>query len=314
METQVTKQSAAARFTANIPLVIIFLLLVDSLHFVFARLLLPYLHPLTSAFFVMGMATVETAVYLGIRGVIRPAIVWQHRRFFAAVGFLVAAATSLSYSAVRFIDPGTASLLAQTSILFALGLSILWLGDRLMRQEVVGAIIAVIGVFVISFQVGGGSNVLWGSLLVLAAAFIYALHTAVVKRFGGGIEFANFFMFRVASTAFFLLLFTMGEGRLVLPPREAWVYLWLAATFDVVISRILYYLVLRRLQMSHHAIILTLSPVVAIAWSYALFGVAPSIQSLAGGAGVLFGVMMVSLGRRRAMIKAGEPAADARGG
>lgn len=301
METPPAIAPTATRLAQNLPLVLTILLLVDSLHFVFARLLLPYLPPITSAFLVLGIATVETAVFLGIRRSLRLAVLWQHWRFFAAVGLLVAAATTLSYSAVRFIDPAAASLLAQTSTLFALGLSILWLGERLTRKEVAGTAVAVIGVFVVTFQRGGGSNLLIGSVVVLSAAFIYALHTAVVKRWGQEIEFANFFLFRVASTTFFLLIFVLVQGKWAPPAPQAWVYLLLAGTFDVVISRVLYYLALRRLQMSYHAVILTLSPVVTVMWSFALFGTVPTLQGVVGGTAVIIGIIMVTLARRQAV-------------
>ena len=54
----------------------------------------------------------------------------------------------------------------------------------------------------------------------------------------------------------------------------------MAGTVDVVISRVLYYLALRRLRMSIHTVILTLSPVITILWSLALFDVLPTLQGL----------------------------------
>lgn len=286
------------RLAANTPLVLLILLLVDSLHFVFARLLLPYQSPIFSAFLVLGVATVETAVVLGWRRQIRLDVLWQQWRFFAAIGFLVATSTALNYAAVRFIDPGTASLLAQTATLFALGLSLFWLKERLSRREAAGAVVVLAGVFIISFQPGDYLRL--GSLLVLLSAFFYALHTAVVKRHGGGIEFSNFFLFRVAATTFFLLIFVLVQGEVTMPPLPAWVILILAGTFDVVLSRVLYYLALRRLQMSFHAIVLTLSPVIAVLWSLLLFGTRPTLQGALGGTAVIAGVIIVTLGRRKA--------------
>jgi drug/metabolite transporter (DMT)-like permease len=75
--------------------------------------------------------------------------------------------------------------------------------------------------------------------------------------------------------------------------------LLLAGTVDVVISRVLYYLVLRRVQMSFHAIILTLSPVVAIGWSLILFDVLPTGQAVLGGTAVLIGVIIVTRSKQR---------------
>jgi O-acetylserine/cysteine efflux transporter len=278
------------------PLVIV-LLLVDSLHFVFARLLRPYLPGGTSAFYVLAIAAVEVGVFLGLRGRIRPAVFRRQAPFFLVIGFLVAASTAINYIAVSYLDPGTASLLAQTSILFALGFSVFWLREHLSRPEKIGALLALAGVFTVTFQ--PGNYLRTGSLLVLSSAFLYALHAAVVKRHGEEIDFANFFFFRVAATAAFLLSFAVARGQLEPPPAAAWPFLLLAATVDVVISRVLYYLALRRFRLSFHTILLTLSPVVTILWSLALFRERPAAQGLIGGLLVLGGVAVVTASRRR---------------
>ena len=277
-----------------ITIVVTFLLLSNSLHFVFARLLLPYLPGGTSAFFVLGAATIEIAVLLTLRRQICFRVLLRHIWFFIGIGFLVAISTSLNYIAVAFIDPGTAQLLVQSSTVFALGLSLIWLRERLNRYQWLGAVLSISGTFVISFQVGNYLRL--GSFLVLTSAFMYALHAAVVKRYGEEIDFANFFFFRVASTAGFLLLFVVGRGEFIWPTGQAWVILFLAATFDVVVSRALYYVALRRLQMSSHAIVLTLTPVITILWSLALFGEIPTLQGLIGGTAVITGVLMVIFG------------------
>jgi drug/metabolite transporter (DMT)-like permease len=204
----------------------------------------------------------------------------------------------MNYVAVSYVDPGTASMLSKTSTLFALGFSLVWLRERLIRIEIVGALIALAGVFTISFQ--PGDYLRFGSLLVVGSAFLYALHAAVIKRHGGEMDFGNFFLFRVASTSAFLIIFAGARGSMVWPEGEVWLYLFLAGTVDVVISRTLYYLALRRLQMSFHTIILTLSPVITILWSVLLFDEQPTLQGFLGGAAVIFGVLLVTMHKANA--------------
>jgi len=274
------------------------LLVLDSLHFIFARLLAPYLPGGTAAMYVLAVATLEVTVFLAFRGTIKPRLFLQNARFFLIIGFLVAAATSLNYIAVGYIDPGTAAMLAQTATIFALALSVIWLREYLSSVQILGAVLALAGVFLISFQPGDYLRL--GSLMVLASAFMYALHAAIVKRYGGDMEFSNFFLWRVASTAAFLLMFTTVRGQWVWPGREAWIIIIVAGTVDVVISRVLYYVALRRLKMSIHTIVLTLSPVLTVLWSVLLFSERPSTQALVGGSAVILGVVIVtsSIGRR----------------
>ena len=92
--------------------VVIALLLVDSLHLIFARLLLPYLPPTSSSFYYMTIATVQIALYAAVRRQIDWHVFRDNAKFFLVIGFLIATATATSYTAVVYIDPGTASLIA----------------------------------------------------------------------------------------------------------------------------------------------------------------------------------------------------------
>lgn len=282
-------------FTAQSYALFTALLIVDSFHYIFARLLLPHIHPTASAFLVLAVATVQVIAYAAIRRELR----WQPARahfwFFASIGFLIAASTVLSYLSIAYIDPGTASMLGKTGIVFSLLLSVLWLRERLSRVQVIGAVVAVTGAVTISFHPGAVTQ--WGALLILTSTFFYALHAAIVKRYGDDMNFLDFFVFRLLSTTIFLFFFALGGGHLHWPNSETWLLLLLAGTVDVVISRTLYYKTLRLFPMSIHTIILMLSPVVAIAVSLLLFGEFPGVQDLIGGALVLIGVFVVNRAR-----------------
>jgi len=282
---------------AGAGVVLIFpLLLIDSLHFVFARLLLPHISPGVSAMYVLAIATIEVGLFAMIRGRLRFKVQKRHLGFLLAIGFLVAASTNINFEAVAFIDPGTASLLAETYILFGVGFGLIWLRDKLTRAQIGGALVAVAGVFIITFE--SGDYMRLGSLMVLSSAFMYSVHAAIAKRYAGDIEFLDFFFFRLLCTTGFLLLFALGRRALAWPSTTAWLLLALVATVDVVVSRTLYYVSLRRLKMSIHSIVLTLSPVAAICWSLLLFDTFPTPQQLLGGAAVILGVLLVTISRK----------------
>lgn len=268
------------------------LLLVDSLHFVFARLLVPHIQPALGALYVISIAAVEVGLFGLARGGLRLEPLRRHWPVFAGIGVCVAISTSLNYAAVAFIDPGTASMVGKTTVLFSLGFGLLWLGDRLSRAQLAGSAIALAGLAVIAFQPGDYLRL--GSLMVLAATFLYALHAALTKRYMGGVDLLNFFFYRMLLTAAMLVLITGVRGELALPTAQAVPVLLATATVDVVISRTLYYWALRRLNMSIFAIVLTLSPVAAIVWSLLLFDTFPTGQQLLGGLGILLGVGLVT--------------------
>ena len=258
------------------------LLVVDSLHFIFARLLVPHLPPATSAMYVMAIATFQMVAFALIRhGRIRFDIFWRYKWFFLAIGLLIGISTSGNYLAVSFIDPGMAALLAKSGILFGVGFGIVWLRERLTRRQVIGAVIAISGVFIVAFQ--PGDYLRFGSLIVIGSIFLYSLHTALVKRYGGQMDIVTFFVFRLASTSGVLFLLNVATGGLRWPNNQAWLLLLVVGTVDIVISRGLYYLALRQLKLSVHTLILTASPVLAIIWTRLLFDIAPGVQQLVGG-------------------------------
>ena len=74
------------------------LLIVDSLHFVFARILLPLLPPLTAALFVLAIGTIEVGLFGMLRRRIDLAAFVRRRWFFLSIGFCVAASTALTSS------------------------------------------------------------------------------------------------------------------------------------------------------------------------------------------------------------------------
>lgn len=273
------------------------LVLIESLHFIFARLLLPSISPDISALYVQGVGTVIFGLYALVTGQLDWRVLVRHFWFFIAIGALIGVSTNMSYTAIAFIDPGTAAMLGKVSIIFSLGFGVFWLRERLTTRQWIGALIAILGSFVVAFQ-PGSDYLRFGSLLILGGTLMYALHTALVKRFGGQMDFVNFFFFRVFATSLVLLIIAAGRQVLVLPPTNAWPIVILTAAVDIVISRVLFYVALRRLNMSIHTILLTLSPVATILWSQLLFGTTPGLQQLIGGMGVLLGVMLVTWPRR----------------
>lgn len=287
--------ASQGRLLNNPPLIVACLLLIDSLHFVFARLLLPHLPPVSSALYVLGIGTVEVAFLVGLWQPIRWVILARHVWFFLSIGFLAATSTAINYTAVAFIDPGTAALLGKTSILFGVLLGLFWLRERLTPGEARGAFFAIFGVFIITFQPGNYLRL--GSMMVLGSAMMYALHAALVKRYSARMPLAEFFLFRLACTSGFLLGFNLIWGNLIWPSRPAWAILLLSGTLSVVLGRGLYYLALRRLRLTFHAIVLTLSPVVTIGWTLLLFDITPTFRQILGGLAVIAGVLMLSVSR-----------------
>ena len=268
------------------------LLMIDSLHFVFARLLLPYIEPGPGAFYVMSFAALEVGILGLALGRLRLEPLLRLWPVFLAIGLCVAVSTNLNYAAMAYIDPGVASMVSKMAVPFSLCFGMLWLGERFSPLQSVGTAIALVGLTVISFQPGDYLGL--GTLMVLGSTLLYALHTALTKRHMGEVDLLNFFFYRLLLTSAILALVVGARGELALPSGRALPIILLVATVDVVISRFLYYWALRLLDMSIHTMALAASPVAAVLWSLFLFDVFPTALQLLGGAAILVGVSLVA--------------------
>ena len=79
---------------------------------------------------------------------------------------------------------GLSSIVIQVQVFFTIGLGVAFLGDRLRRENVVGAVGAAFGVGLLGIYKlrTGAESTFIGLLLVLAAAFAWAVGNIVAKR------------------------------------------------------------------------------------------------------------------------------------
>ena len=288
-QSTLPRATPAPLASSTIPLMAV-LLLLDSMHFVFARLLLPLISPRVSAMYVMAVATIIVGGY----GLITKQLNWRvlrsNWRFFVLIGFCIGGSTNLTFVAIGYVDPGAAALIAQLSTPLSVLLGVFWLKEHFTRGQVMGAALATFGAAIIALQPGDYFRI--GSLMIATATTIYTLHSALVKR-NGDLDFVNFFFFRLLFTTLWLFIFPAVQGAMVWPQPQAWPLLLFVGIVDIVVSRWLFYTALRRLNFSLLAVVMTFSPVIAVIWSLMFFHVVPSWQQLIGGLIVISGVLLV---------------------
>ncbi len=82
---------------------------------------------------------------------------------------------------------GLSSLVIQVQVFFTIGLGVLYLGDRVSAQNLVGAAIATAGIALLAAYklTGGASATFLGFVLVLVAALSWGVGNVVAKRAAG---------------------------------------------------------------------------------------------------------------------------------
>jgi O-acetylserine/cysteine efflux transporter len=85
---------------------------------------------------------------------------------------------------------GLSSIVIQVQVFFTIGLGVAFLGDRLRGENVVGGLVATLGVVVLAIYKiqGGAESTFIGLLLVLIASFAWAVGNIVAKRAAGEYE------------------------------------------------------------------------------------------------------------------------------
>jgi O-acetylserine/cysteine efflux transporter len=113
----------------------------------------------------------------------RPRLPW---RYITGYGFAIGVCQfGLLFVGMKLGMPaGLSSLVIQLQIFFTIGLAIAFLGDRLHKEDLIGAAIATIGVVLLGVYKlqAGMTGTLIGFLLVIAGAFAWAVGNVVAKR------------------------------------------------------------------------------------------------------------------------------------
>jgi O-acetylserine/cysteine efflux transporter len=126
----------------------------------------------------------------------RPKLPWG--RLVAYGLILFAAQFTCMFSAIHAgLSAGLASLVMQIQAFFTIGLSMLIFRERPLVVQILGAVVAGLGIAAIALHVGG--EVTWlGLMLAVAAAFCWGVGNIMTKSFGkvdmfGLIIWGNFF-------------------------------------------------------------------------------------------------------------------------
>ena len=222
----------------------------------------------------------------------------------AALGFIgYYGASFLDFIGLQYVGAGVGRLILFLFPTMVLFLSFLFLGKKPAQREILAVIISYAGIaLVVSDQIGAsaeGKLFLFGVLLVFASALCYAVYlvagSEMVKRVGS-MRFTAYSM-AAATVPAVLQFFVLESPSALALPATVWGYAIVLATFSTVLPVFLQAEALKRIGVSHFALIGAFGPVsVAVTSALGLdepFGWRQAV----GAALVIIGVLLVSLKR-----------------
>lgn len=199
----------------------------------------------------------------------------------------------LLYCGISRVDASTSAIAYQLATPFTLLLAFAVLGERIALPVVGGIVIALLGVLTVLGGVGKG-GALSGILLVIAAAFVFAVGTLLTKRWGPFNPVAISAWTALIAAPELLIVSAAVEGHawgsVLTASPTAWAAVLYTAVSGGLIGFGLWYWLLGRHPVQRLTPFLLLVPVFAIAVSQLLLKEGLSLSLVVGGLAVLAGV------------------------
>lgn len=183
-----------------------------------------------------------------------------------------------------------------TQPLFVAAVSGLFLKERMPRQAIPGAIVALIGAALIGLNsLTGMSGDIGGDLLALAGAACMAGHW-LCNRYARRTTEAEPFAFLLYAQTALLLLLTMPLTGGFQMTGQSWLYAFGLAAGCTLLGHLMFTIALGKVSATVVSFAILGEPVGAMLWSMLMFGEIPTPLLIIGGAVVLIGLTMYLLG------------------
>jgi len=226
-------------------------------------------------------------------------ISWKYLIAIALIGGAIA--FYLFFTGLKLTTGGRAAFIHKTLPIFVVVLSFIFLKEKLNRKETYAFIVMIVGTLVL-FIAQIGPDVLWanptlGDLLILGAAFFWAVETVIAKKVMTR-EGSNF----VVSFArmFFGALFLFA-GIIILGKLDSIVNLSLSQWINILISTAIlfgyvfcWFYSLKYLKASKASSYLLIAPVISLILGVAVLSEPAPLWQLIGSALILMGAYFMS--------------------
>jgi len=202
---------------------------------------------------------------------------------------------------IRFTIASNAALLYAMTPIIVLVFSRLLLGERLTGRKILGVALGFVGVVVVIFERGVSASVehVYGNVLVLIAVLAWSLYTVYGRRLiraYGSIEATA--MILVGGTILFLPfgIIPMSEFPFSTLTTASWMQILYLALVTSVLSYLLWYYALGRVEAGKVALFTNLQPILTTALAVVLLGQDVTVPFILGGCIAITGVIVAQFG------------------
>ena len=272
--------------------------------FVFSKAALNHISMYIFGFTWFGIGAMVNFAWLFLRK--RRTVFQTRRRDVWSLALLIAIleglATVLFYLAIQKMEnPAVVSFIGNFGPVLVTLMGILILGERYNRWQLFGIVMALVGVFVISFN--KGTNIVSffqpGSGYVLIASALFAVATITARKGRDRLDpelmstLRSFLLFVVFSVIVYV-----KELELGLEP-SIWGNLIIGSLLETLITIVFAYQALRYLEAAKTSLVISTKAIWLVLMAWIFLDTFPMVYELAGGILSLAGIAVITLKKRQ---------------
>ncbi len=275
-----------------------------SLGFVITKIILKEVNSETSSVFFIGFGTLTSFLVLGVKKDLKKLKLFKaYWQPLTVLGFLGGASSLTWFYAIDLIGPSLTSFLIRFVIILTALLGIVFLKEKFNRVEVLGMVVAVGGVFLITYMSNnGGQFLILGVSMALMSAFFFSVMQLIVKLYAGRISPFMVNHFRLMLTLPILLVYALVTQKLQLPSYPTLILAFVGGVLTGVIGVTLFYKALELAELSKVNVIRTMDPFIVVLCAFLFLKEVPAPIQLLGGLVIVSGVLILTISRYRPKI------------
>lgn len=211
---------------------------------------------------------------------------------FIGVGFY-----SFYYFGLTLTTAGNASIIALSEVLFTFIFFQLWKKETLPQSHIFGAILLVIGAFIVLFPNASSLNL--GDILIVLAVSTAPFGNFFQRRARKRVSSYTIMFGRSALSTIFIFIFAylLGERSSVLSVQQSLLFLVVNGVLLLGLSKILWLEGIHRISVTKAIALNSAGPLLTLVFAWMLLGEIPTMWQLAAFVPMFAGVLLLSKGK-----------------